>query len=137
MLAPVRYTQAESEDILTAYEVGYAHAIHFYDAVPGFHKHHEYKYGGAVESIYLLGDMTAEVVADDIRVPPTVLRLIYRIRGVECTYLIADVSARATSGSQVIFDPRIIIEDNACKLADRSVLTGSVATMDRLTRTAV
>ena len=32
---------------------------------------------------------------------------------------------------------RIIIEDGVCKLADRSALAGSVATMDRLIRTLV
>ena len=35
------------------------------------------------------------------------------------------------------FDPRVIIEDGVCKLADRSALAGSVATMDRLIRTMV
>jgi predicted amidohydrolase len=33
--------------------------------------------------------------------------------------------------------PRVIIEDGVCKLADRSALAGSVATMDRLIRTLV
>ena len=35
------------------------------------------------------------------------------------------------------FDPRVIIEDGVCKLADRSALAGSIATMDRLLRTMV
>ena len=39
--------------------------------------------------------------------------------------------------SNVAFDPRVIIEDGVCKLADRSALAGSVATMDRLIRTLV
>jgi N-acetylglucosamine-6-phosphate deacetylase len=37
----------------------------------------------------------------------------------------------------VAFDPRVIIEDGVCKLADRSALAGSIATMDRLLRTMV
>ena len=39
--------------------------------------------------------------------------------------------------ASVAFDPRVIIEDGVCKLADRSALAGSVATMDRLIRTLV
>ena len=35
------------------------------------------------------------------------------------------------------FDPRVIIEDGVCKLADRSALAGSIATMDRVIRTMV
>ena len=105
--------------------------------MPGFHKRREYKYEGTVESIYLLDDMTVEVVADGIHVPPTILRLVYKIKGVERTCLITDALACAASDSQVAFDPRVIIEDGVCKLADRSALAGSVATMDRLIRTMV
>lgn len=81
--------------------------------------------------------MTVEVVADGIHVPPTILRLVYKIKGVEHTCLITDALACAASDSQTAFDPRVIIEDGVCKLADRSALAGSVATMDRLIRTMV
>lgn len=69
-----------------------------------------------MESIYLLDDMTVEVVADGIHVPPTILRLVYKIKGVERTCLITDALACAASDSQVAFDPRVIIEDGVCKL---------------------
>ena len=133
----VAHTQAEFEDIRTAYEAGYTHATHFYNAMPGFHKRREYKYEGTVESIYLLDDMTVEVVADGIHVPPTILRTGLQDKGVERTCLITDALACAASDSQEAFDPRVIIEDGVCKLADHSALAGSVATMDRLIRTVV
>ena len=100
VLASVGHTQAEYEDIQTAYEAGYTHATHFYNAMPGFHKRREYKYEGTVESIYLIDDMTVEVVADGIHVPPTILRLVYKIKGVERTCLITDALACAASDSQ-------------------------------------
>ena len=137
ILAAVGHTQAEFEDIETAFQVGYRHATHFYNAMPGFHKRREYKYEGTVESIYLLDDMTVEVVADGIHVPPTILRLVYKIKGVERTCLITDALACAASDSKEAFDPRVIIEDGVCKLSDRSALAGSIATMDRLIRTMV
>lgn len=137
ILASVAHTQAEFEDIRTAYEAGYTHATHFYNAMPGFHKRREYKYEGTVESIYLLDNMTVEVVADGIHVPPTILRLVYKIKGVERMCAITDALACAASDSQEAFDPRVIIEDGVCKLADHSALAGSVATMDRLIRTMV
>lgn len=137
ILASVGHTQAEYEDIRTAYEVGYTHATHFYNAMPGFHKRREYKYEGTVESIYLMDNMTVELVADGIHVPPTILRLAYRIKGVERMCAITDALACAASDSQEAFDPRVIIEDGVCKLADHSALAGSIATMDRLIRTMV
>ncbi len=70
---------------------------------------------GTVESIYLIDDMTVEVVADGIHVPPTILRLVHKIKGVERTCLVTDAMACAASDSQVPFDPRVIIEDGVCK----------------------
>lgn len=137
ILASVAHTQAEFEDICTAYKAGYTHATHFYNAMPGFHKRREYKYEGTVESIYLMDDMTVELVADGIHVPATILRMVYKIKGVERMCLITDALACAASDSQEAFDPRVIIEDGVCKLADHSALAGSVATMDRLIRTIV
>ena len=132
-----QYNQAEFEDIHAAYAAGYTHATHFYNAMPGFHKRREYKYEGTVESIYLIDNMTVEVIADGIHVPPTILKLIYKIKGVERTALITDALACAASDSTEAFDPRVIIEDGVCKLADHSALAGSIATMDRLIRTMV
>lgn len=137
ILASVAHTQAEFDDIHTAYANGFTHATHFYNAMPGFHKRREYKYEGTVESIYLHDDMTVEVVADGIHVPPTILRLIYKVKGVERACVITDALACAASDSNTAFDPRVIIEDGVCKLADRSALAGSVATMDRCIRTLV
>ena len=137
ILASVAHTQAEYDDIHAARKSGYTHATHFYNAMPGFHKRREYKYEGTVESIYLHDNMTGEVVADGIHVPHTILRLIYKIKGVERACVITDALACAASDSKEAFDPRVIIEDGVCKLADRSALAGSIATMDRLIRTLV
>lgn len=71
-MASVAHTQAEYEDIRSAWDSGYTLATHFYNAMPGFHKRREYKYEGTVESIYLIDDMNVEVVADGIHVPPTI-----------------------------------------------------------------
>ena len=60
---------------------------------------------------------------------------VYKRQGVERACVITDALACAASECNVAFDPRVIIEDGVCKLADRSALAGSVATMDRLIRT--
>lgn len=137
VLASVAHTLAGYKEIYAAYKAGFSHATHFYNAMPGFHKFHEFKHEGTVESIYLVDNMTVEAIADGIHVPPVLLKLIHKSKGVERTCLITDALACAASDSKTAFDPRVIIEDGVCKLADRSALAGSIATMDRLIRTAV
>ena len=137
VLPSIAHTEANYDDVITAYRAGFTHVTHFYNAMPGFHNKREYKYEGTVESVYLVDDMTIECVADGIHVPPTILRMAYKIKGVERMALITDALAVAASESQTAFDPRVIIENGVCKLSDRSALAGSIATMDRLIRTAV
>ena len=135
LLAAVSHTEAEFDDIKAAYEAGFTHAAHFYNAMPGFHKRREYKYEGTVESVFLEDDMTVEVIADGRHLPSTILRLVYKLKGVERTCLSTDALAYAANEGKPVDDPRIIIEDGVCKLADHSSLVGSIATMDVLVRT--
>lgn len=140
VLPCIGHTNAEYHDVLAAYAAGFSHVTHFYNAMPGFHNKQGYKYEGTVESVYLLDDMTIECIADGIHVPPTILRMAYKIKGVErmcvCTDALA-VSALKPGVDAQAFDPRVIVEDGVCKLSDRSALAGSIATTDRLVRTLV
>ena len=81
--------------------------------------------------------MTIELIADGIHLPSTILKLAYKLKGVEHTCLVTDALSYAAAEGKAIDDPRIIIEDGVCKLADRSALAGSIATMDQLVRTMV
>lgn len=137
ILASLGHTAAAWDDVSKGYEAGFTHATHFYNAMTGNHKEGEYKHEGTVESVYLIDGLTVEMIADGIHVPPVMLRLIWKSKGVERTALITDALACAASDSDTAFDPRVIIEDGVCKLADRSAIAGSIATMDRLIKTAV
>lgn len=133
------HTTADYAQVKKAFEAGFTHATHFYNAMTSVHKDHEYKHEGTVEGVYLVKEMTVELVADGIHVPPAILKLVYEIKGVERISLITDAmsAAACTEASDCMLDSRVIIDDGVCKLADRSALAGSIATGDRLIRTLV
>lgn len=132
------HTEADYKQVKAAFDAGYTHATHFYNAMTSVHKEREYKHEGTIEGIYLTDDMTVELVADGIHVPPAILTLVHKFKGVERTALVTDaMSAAACHESCSVCDPRIIIEDGVCKLADRSALAGSIATANRLIRTLI
>ncbi len=137
VLPAIAHTRATYDDVAAANKAGMTHATHFYNAMPVVYKNREFKVPGTVESILAEENMTVEVIADGIHVPPVMLRMVYQIKGVERTALITDSLACAASEGDAAFDPRVILEDGVCKLADRSALAGSIATMDRLIRTCV
>ena len=137
VLASLSHTEVEYEDVKAAYADGFTHAAQFYNAMPGFHKRREYKYEGTVESVFLIDPMTVEVIADGRHLPATILRLVYKLKGVERTCLVTDCMPCAGCANPQLDDPRLIIEDGVCKLADHSSLVGSIAMMDDLVRTMV
>ena len=67
--------------------------------------------------------------------------MIFKLKGSDKVALVTDAirAAGFNEGEYVLGDLedglRIIVEDNVAKLADRSSLAGSVATMDRIVRT--
>ena len=136
VMVALTHTEAEYDEIKAAYAAGFTHAAHFYNAMPGFHKRREYKYEGTVESVYLMDGMSVEVIADGRHLPSTILRLVYKLKGVERTCLVSDALAYAACDNPQV-DPKYVIEDGVCKLADHSSLAGSLATMDKLVQTMV
>ena len=137
VLTALTCTRATYKDVVEAHKAGMTHAAHFYNAMPVVYKEHEFKVPGTVESVYAMQDMTVEVIADGIHVPPVMLKVVHKIKGVERMALITDSLAYAASEGDVSAEPRVIMEDGVCKLADRSALAGSIATMDTLIRTCI
>lgn len=94
ILVSITHTEAEFDLIREAYNTGFSHVAHFYNAMPGFHKRREYKYEGTVESVYLMDGMTVEASA--LKKVKTLFDCIYNPRQ---TRLMQDGEA---AGCQVI-----------------------------------
>ena len=137
ILTAMSHTEVEFLAAKEAFEAGFTHTAHFYNGMPGFHKCREYKYEGTVESVYLLDDMTIELIADGRHLPDTILRLAYKLKGVDKTCLVSDSMRFAGGEGVAINDPDIFVEDGVCKSRKNHHLAGSIATMDRVVRNTV
>lgn len=137
VMVAIAHTTADYNTLQEAYNAGFTHTTHFYNAMTSVHKRREFKYEGTIEGVYLIDGMSVELIADGIHVPPAILRLVHKIKGTERICLVTDAMACTGGDTDKVFDERVIIEDGVCKLADRSALAGSIATMDRLIRTMV
>ena len=137
ILAAITHTEAEYPEVKAAFEAGFTHTAHFYNGMPGFHKCREYKYEGTVESVYLVDDMTIELIADGRHLPNTILNLAYKVKGVEKTCLVTAALAYAAADPSEINNPNIVVEDGVCKSKDHAQLVGSIATMDLLVKNMV
>lgn len=143
ILASIGHSDANYDQVLEALEAGYTHITHLYSCTSTVHRINALRQAGIVESAYLLDDLTVEIIADGIHLPPPLLQFVYRFKGPDKTALVTDsmrgagmpeglsVLGSLTNGQQVR------LEDGVAKLMDRSALAGSTATMDRLVRNMI
>lgn len=142
ILPSIGHSNAEYATIKEAKNHHYSHVTHLYSGMSTITRRSGFRYLGVIESAYALEDLTVEVIADGCHLPPELLHMVYRLKGTDKTCMITD-SLRCTgqdvtesiSGS-LENGQRIIIEDGVAKLPDRSAFAGSIATSDRLVRTA-
>ena len=143
VLVALAHTDAIYEEVLQGFEKGFTHATHLYSAMSGVTRRGAARYAGAIESAFLIDEMTVEIIADGVHLPPPLLKLVYKIKGADRTALITDAmrGAGMPPGESILGSRRnglrVIVEDGVAKLPDRSAFAGSVATADRLVRNMI
>ncbi|NLN55879.1 MAG: N-acetylglucosamine-6-phosphate deacetylase [Clostridiales bacterium] len=143
ILPSMGHSDAEYETALEAFENGYTHLTHFYSGMSTITRKGGFRHPGLIESGYMLGDLTVEIIADGCHLPPSLLRYIYTAKGADKTALVTDsLRGAGTSSRTMILGSltsgyEVIIEDGVAKLPDRSAFAGSIATTDRLVRNMI
>ena len=141
VLMAMGHTDATFEECEAAFEAGFTHMTHFFSCMSSIRKDGVNRSAGVVEYGYFNDEVTVEIIGDGVHVPSSLLKMIFKLKGADKVALVTDAirAAGFNEGEYVLGDLhdglRIIVEDNVAKLADRSSLAGSVATMDRIVRT--
>lgn len=143
ILPSVAHTDAVYEEVIEAFENGYTLATHLYSAMSGVTRRDAFRFAGVIESAFLIDEMSVEIIADGVHLPPPLLKLVYKIKGPDRIALITDAmrAAAMPPGPSILGSLKdgieVIVEDDVAKLPDRSAFAGSVATTDRLVRNMV
>lgn len=143
ILPSIAHTDALYSDAIQAFEHGYSLVTHLYSAMLGVTRRNAFRYGGVVESAFLIDEMDVEIIADGRHLPSELLRLVYKIKGADRIALITDAmrAAAMPEGPSILGSLTdgmdVLVEEGVAKLPDRSAFAGSTATTDRLVRTIV
>lgn len=143
ILAAIGHTDATSEQVAESLENGFTHLTHLYSGMSGVMRRNAFRFAGVIESAYLYDQLTVEIIADGIHLPPSLLQLIYKQIGPARIALITDSmrAAGLNSGESILGSLKdglnVIVEDGVAKLPDRTAFAGSIATADRCVRTMV
>ncbi len=143
VLPCIGHSDADYDCVKEAFKNGFTHVTHLYSCTSTVHRKNAYRYAGIVEAAYLIDEMTVEIIADGIHLPPPLLKMVYKFKGADKIALITD-SMRAAGmpdGESVLGNLKdglkVIVEDGVAKLPDRTAFAGSVATCDKLVRNMV
>ena len=153
IMAAIAHSDATYQDVLKAIENGYTHVTHVYSGMGGVQRVSAYRVTGLIESTLLLDELTTEMIADGHHLPPSLMQLVLKAKGLDKVCLVTDSMAAAglgpgeyaLGGLDVIVEADIpevfeipTAEQNyVAKLKDRSAFASSVATMDQLVRNMV
>ena len=142
VLASLAHSAATAPQALQAFDWGFSHVTHFYNACTTFHKKNGLVYSGIVEATYLRDDVTIELIGDGRHIPRESMLLALRIKGADSIALITDaMRAAGVNCEKSVLGARttgvpVVIRDDVAQLTDLSSYAGSIATMDRCLRTA-
>jgi len=153
IVASIGHTNATYQDILAAVDAGYTHVTHMYSGMSGLKRINAYRISGVIESTLLLDELTTEIIADGHHLPPSLLKLIIKAKGLDKVSVITDAMSAAGlgPGKYSLGGLDVIVEDDVAKefeipkkegnyvakLLTRDSFAGSVAAMDQLVRNTV
>lgn len=142
ILCSLAHSGANATTALQAFDWGFSHVTHFYNACTTFHKENGIVHSGIVEATYLDDRVTIELIGDGRHIPRESMLLACRIKGPERVCLITDaMRAAGTNAERSVLGPRengvpVVIRDDVAQLEDFSSYAGSIGTMDRALRVA-
>ena len=153
ILASIAHTNATYQDILRAIEAGYTHVTHMYSGMSGMKRINAYRVSGVIESTLLLDELTTEIIADGHHLPPSLIKLILKAKGLDKVSIITDAMSAAGLGPGKYFlgGLDVVVEDDVAgefevpeeegnyvaKLLTRDAFAGSAATMDKCVKNMV
>jgi N-acetylglucosamine-6-phosphate deacetylase len=153
IVASIGHSNATYQEVIRAVENGYTHATHIFSAMSTVRRIEAYRVSGVVEAVLVIDELTTEMIADGHHLPPSLMKLVLKCKGMDKVCLVTDamVAAGLGPGKYVLGGLDVIVESSipgvfelpaeegnyVAKLADRSAFASSVATMDQILRVAV
>lgn len=141
IIGSIGHSNAVYEDVVRACENGYSMVTHLFNAMSRLTRKNVIMQLGVAESSLALDELVVEIIADGMHLPPCLLKLIYKTKGVENICLVTDANRAAGQNVKESIlgskenGQKIEIADGVAYMPGRTSFAGSIATTDRLVRT--
>ena len=140
ILVSAGHSQAQEKDVLAAIEAGLSHTIHIYSSMSTVVREGPWRVPGLLETTLVYDELTTEMIADVRHLPPTLMRLVLKCKGVDRLCLVSDAmrgAGKAEGETFTLGGQRVIIEDGVAMLPDRTAFAGSITPLDTMVRNVI
>jgi N-acetylglucosamine-6-phosphate deacetylase len=142
IVVSIGHSDATYAQVLDAIKWGASHVTHLYCAMSTIVKNGPARSSGVVESTLLLDELTAEVIADGRHVPPELINLTIKAKGIDNVCVITDAMRGAGMPPGVYtFGPsdgqEALVQDGIAIMPDRTGYASSVMRTKDLVKTLI
>lgn len=119
----VGHTNADYETASCAFENGFSHATHLFNAMTGLSS----RESGVVGAVFDHNEITAELICDGFHIAPPTLRTAFRLLGKDRSVIISDCmqAANMPDGEYTLGGKTVYVKNKKAVLDDGSIAAGT------------
>jgi len=139
VIMSIGHTNGTIRDVVNAMEHGYTHVTHIYSGMTLTRRLNAYRVPGVVEATFLFDELTTEIIADGKHLPPELIKLVLKNKGVNNVCIVTDAmrAAGLPPGKYKLGTIEAIVEDGVAWLPDWKAFAGSITLMNQMIKILV
>ena len=129
------HSSARDEDVLAAMKVGLRHAIHIWSGQSSTVREGPWRKPGLLEATLVFDELTAEMIADNKHLPPTLMKLAYKCIGADRLCVVSDATSGAGMPEGARFrmgEMEYEVHDGVGMMFDRTAFAGSTTLVNQM-----
>jgi len=129
------HSSAKDEDVLAAMKVGLRHIIHIWSGQSSTVREGPWRKPGLLEATLVFDGLTAEMIADNKHLPPTLMKLAYKCIGADRLCVVSDATSGAGMPEGARFrmgEMEYEVHDGVGMLFDRTAFAGSTTLVNQM-----
>ncbi len=129
------HSSAREPEIVPVLQAGLRHIIHIWSGQSTTVREGPWRVPGLLEVSLTRDDLTAEMIADNRHLPPTLMKLAYKCVGPDRLSVVSDATSGAGLPDGAHFrmgDMEYVVEDGVGMLLDRSAFAGSTTLINQM-----
>jgi N-acetylglucosamine-6-phosphate deacetylase len=129
------HSSARDSDVYAAMQLGLRHCVHIWSGQSSTTRDGPWRVAGLLEATLVFDNLTAEMIADDKHLPPTLMKLAYKCLGADRLCAVSDATSGAGLPEGARFrmgEMEYEVHDGVGMLLDRTAFAGSTTLLNRM-----